>query len=79
MIYHFKLTKLSRNTVIFREDEESTRLYIVKSGEVKISKVLSVKQEIAFDEVGPPRSIKKLFEVFPSVCEQQIEHKSCCS
>jgi len=42
LIYHFKLLKLSRNSVLFKEGDQATHLYIIKKGEVKITKKVDI-------------------------------------
>lgn len=42
LIYHFKLLKFVRNNVIFKEGDEATHLYIIKRGEVKITKKVDI-------------------------------------
>lgn len=67
LIYHFKILKLQRNKVIFKEGDEATHLFIIKKGEVRISKTVSVMPETdAFtkeDEIRPPKPVKKVLEV----------------
>lgn len=67
MLYHFKLLKLPRNYLLYRQGEEPTHLYIIKSGEVKIFKSVVVPRETdAFtkeDELRPPKPLKMNSEV----------------
>lgn len=43
LIYHFKLQKYKRQSVLYKEGEEPTHFYVIKKGEVKLSKRVSIK------------------------------------
>lgn len=67
LAYHFKILNISRNHVLFKEGDEADQIFIVKSGEIKITKDIDMKiQEDIFkkEETFKPKiNSKKTLEV----------------